>query len=87
VLGLVFDGRGRMYVLEMSGGQSLPTPFTGRVTRVDPSGKRTVIADGGNGLFFPTAIAIGPDGNLYVSNQGFGLGAGTGTIAKIDLTD
>jgi len=87
VLGLVFDGRGRMYVLEMSGGQSLPTPFTGRVTRVDPSGKRTVIADGGDGLFFPTAMAIGPDGNLYVSNQGFGLGAGTGTIAKIDLTD
>lgn len=87
VLGLVFDARARMYVLEMSAEQAAPTPFTGRVTRVEPSGKRTVIADGGDGLFFPTGIAIGPDGNLYVSNQGFGLGAGTGTIAKIDLTD
>jgi hypothetical protein len=87
VLGLVFDGRDRMYVLEMSAEQAVPTPFTGRVTRVDPSGKRTVIADGSDGLFFPTGIAIGPDGNLYVSNQGFGLGAGTGTIAKIDLTN
>jgi len=87
VLGLVFDGRDRMYVLEMSAEQAVPTPFTGRVTRVDPSGKRTVIADGSDGLFFPTGIAIGPDGNLYVSNQGFGLGAGTGTIARIELTN
>jgi hypothetical protein len=87
VLGLVFDNRARMYVLEMSAQSQFPTPFAGRVTRVDPSGKKTVIADGADGLFFPTGIAIGPDGNLYVSNMGFGLGEGTGTIAKIELTD
>jgi len=87
VLGLVFDNRARMYVLEMSAESQFPTPFTGRVTRVEPSGKKVVIAGGADGLFFPTGLAIGPDGNLYVSNMGFGLGEGTGTIVKIELTD
>jgi hypothetical protein len=87
VLGLAFDDRARMYVLEMSAGQAAPTPFTGRVTRVEPSGKRVILADGSDGLFFPTGMTIGPDGAIYVSNFGFGLGAGTGTIARIVPTD
>ncbi len=87
VLGLVFDGP-RMYVLEMSTGDSGligPAQFTGRVTRVDPSGKRTVIADGSDGLFFPTGMTLGPDGALYVSNMGFALPQGT--IARIVPAD
>ena len=85
VLGLVFDDRARMYVLEMTSGNPAPTPFTGRITRVDPSGAREVIADG---LFFPTGMTFGPDGNLYVSNVGFGPPpVGLGQILKIELAD
>ena len=53
VLGLAFDGRDRMYVLEASAAPA-PTPGTGRIVRVDSNGKsRVVIADG---LFFPTGM-------------------------------
>jgi len=69
VLGLLFDGRDRMYVLETSTAAGPPTPGTGKVIRVDRSGHQTEIA---SGLFFPTGMTLGPDGALYVSNVGFG---------------
>jgi sugar lactone lactonase YvrE len=83
VLGLVFDGADRMYVLEMSTAAGDPTPFTGKVVRVDPSGKQTDIA---SGLFFPTGMTLGPDGALYVSNVGFGPPPdGEGQVLRITL--
>ena len=83
VLGLVFDGRGRIFVLETSTAAGDPTPFTGKVVRVDPSGKQTEIA---SGLFFPTGMTLGPDGALYVSNTGFGPPpVGLGEILRITL--
>jgi hypothetical protein len=83
ILGVVFDGRDRMYVLETSTAAGDPTPFTGKVIRVDPSGHQTEIA---SGLFFPTGITLGPDGALYVSNVGFGPPPdGEGQILKITL--
>src|SRR5437764_7651398 len=69
VLGLLFDGRDRMYVLETSTAPGDPTPFTGKVIRADRSCHQTEIA---SGLFFPTGMTLGPDGALYVSNVGFG---------------
>jgi len=83
VLGVVFDGRDRMYVLETSTAAGDPTPFTGKVIRVDPSGRQTEIA---SGLFFPTGMTFGPDGALYVSNVGFGPPpAGLGEILRITV--
>ena len=83
VLGLVFDGRDRMYVLEASTAPGDPTPFTGKVVRVDPSGKQTEII---SGLFFPTGMTLGPDGALYVSNVGFGPPPiGLGEILRIEV--
>ena len=83
VLGVVFDGRDRMYVLETSTAAGDPTPFTGKVIRVDPSGHQTEIA---TGLFFPTGITLGPDGALYVSNVGFGPPpVGLGEILRITV--
>ena len=83
VLGLAFDRRGRMYVLEASAAPA-PAPGTGRIVRVDPNGKRRhVIVDG---LFLPTGMTLGPDGNLYVSNVGFGPPpVGLGEVLKIEL--
>ncbi|HEY6906763.1 MAG TPA: ScyD/ScyE family protein, partial [Ignavibacteriaceae bacterium] len=69
VLGLVFDNRDRMYVLEMTTADGDPTPFTGKIVLIQPSGQQQVIADS---LFFPTGMTMGPDGALYVSNKGFG---------------
>jgi hypothetical protein len=69
VLGVDFDDRGRLYVLETSNAPGFPTPETGRVVRVSAQGDHEVIVDG---LFFPTAMRFGPDGALYISNKGFG---------------
>lgn len=85
VLGVAFDHRGRLYVLENTTGNPFPTPMTGRVVRVGPSGTLEVVA--GN-LFLPTAMTFGPDENLYVSNVGFGPPPiGMGEILKIELGD
>jgi len=84
VLGLVFDNRDRMYVLEMTVGAPFPTPGLGRVLQIDPSGNVTTIA---TGLSLPTGMTMGPDGNLYVSNWGFSPKAiGGGQVLKITLS-
>jgi len=83
ILGLAFDRRGRLYVLENTTGNPFPTPGTGTILRLNHSGTRDTIA---TGLFLPTAITFGPDGDLYVSNKGFGpLIPGFGEILRIDL--
>lgn len=82
VLGLAFDQRDRMYVLESSPAAGLPTPFIGRVRRFSPSGEPEVLVDG---LVFPTAMTIGPDGKLYISNFGFGFAPGAGQIVRVSL--
>jgi hypothetical protein len=83
VLGVTFDDRGRMYVLENTTNNAFPTPGTGRVVRVDSSGGLEVIAAG---LSVPTAMTFGPDGKLYVSNVGFGPPPiGLGQILRIDI--
>ena len=93
VTGVVFDNRGRMYVLELGTDPSTFTPFTGQIVRIDPSGRQTVIVSNANApmMFFPTAMTFGPDGSLYVSSGGFGLPPllpeGLGTILKVDITD
>lgn len=69
VLGIDFDRRGRLYLLETSPVAGFPTPNTGRVIRLDRWGHRDVIVDG---LFFPTGMRFGPDGKLYIANKGFG---------------
>ena len=84
ILGLVFDNRGRMYVLESTTGNPFPTPGTGRIVRVNHNGSRDIIA---TGFSLATAMTYGPDGNLYVSNWGFGAAAGGGEIWKVTLND
>lgn len=82
ILGLAFGHRHRMYVLETSNHAGLPTPGTGDIVRIDPSGARTTIV---SGLTFPTGMTIGPHGDLWVSNQGFGPTVpGFGQILRID---
>ena len=85
VLGVAFDHRARMYVLENTTGNPFPTPFTGKVVRVSPTGAQEDIA---TGLFLPTAMTFGPEGALYVSNVGFGPPpVGLGQVLRIVITD
>jgi sugar lactone lactonase YvrE len=80
---LAFDSSNRLYVLENTTGKSFPTPGTGKVLRIDGKHTYTEIA---TGLSVPTAMTFGPDGNLYVSNVGFGAPpTGLGQVVKITI--
>jgi hypothetical protein len=87
VLGLAFDAEGQLYVLETSSpgaGMEAPIiPGTGRVVRLTDDGELDVVA---TGLVFPTGMAFGPDGTLYVSNFGFGFPPGAGHVVTIDVS-
>ena len=83
VLGLVFDSRDRMYVLETNAAPGFPAPGNGRIVRVNPNGSVETVA---TGLSVPTGMTIGPDGNLYVSNIGFGAPAGAGQVVRVSIT-
>ena len=83
ILGLAFDCKGRLYVLENTTGNPFPTPGTGKILRVDGKNKYKEIA---TGLSLPTAMTFGPDGNLYVSNVGFGPPPiGLGQVLKVTV--
>ena len=83
ILGLAVDKKGRIYVLENTTGNPSPTPNTGKIVRIDGKNKYTDIA---TGLFLPTGMTFGPDGNLYVSNVGFGPPpVGLGQILKVTV--
>ena len=82
VLGLAFDRRGRLYAMETTTvDNDFPQPGTGRVVRVTRSGLVPVAT----GLSFPTAMAFGPDGHLYVSEHGYGGDPSAGRILRVRL--
>jgi hypothetical protein len=81
ILGIAIDQYGGIYVLESTTNNPFPTPNTGDIVRLDPSGERQVIT---SGLNFPTGMTFGPDNKLYVSNVGFGpMGIGGGQVLQI----
>src|SRR5262249_24716262 len=87
-LGLAFDHQGRLYVLESMTAPGFPGPAqagTGTILRIDHSGTVETIA---SGFTTPTAMTVGPDGALYVSNFGFGAPVpGVGQIVRVVLSD
>jgi len=82
ITGLAYDSVGRLYVLENTTGNPFPTPGTGTIVRINGRHSVTTIA---TGLSLPTAMTFGPDGNLYVSNNGFGFPPGQGQVLKVTV--
>jgi hypothetical protein len=83
VVGLAFDNRDRLYLLELSAAPGFPTPGEGKLVRVSASGQAEDIV---TGLVVPTALTIGPDGAIYISN----LAApppGAGQILRVEVKD
>ena len=92
---IAFDSSGRLLVLEIDQkgltdpaleSEGLPTP--GAIIGVHRNGQHTVLAS--TGLEFPTGMAVGYDGSVYVSNFGVlpatgGPGGVSGEIAKVTL--
>ena len=83
VVGVAFDNRDRMYVLELSDAPGFPNPGAGKLVRVNPSGKTEEIL---TGLIVPTALTIGPDGAIYISNFG-AAPPGLGQILRVEVTN
>jgi hypothetical protein len=79
-IGVAFDRAGAMYALEFSSG--LRVPKTGRLLRRRPDGSVEVLA---SGLNFPTALVLGPDGNLYLAVSGHRSEDGSGEIVRVSL--
>jgi hypothetical protein len=87
VMDLAFDCAGKLYLLESSTGNTPYPPFlttaSGRVLRWTDEGLQVVA----QGLTLPTGMAFGPEGDLFVSNRGYGVGtqSGLGEIVRIDV--
>lgn len=69
-----------MYILEMSAAANGPAPGQGKVVRLEYNGQLTDIA---TGFTFPSSMAFGPDGTLYVTNLSFGFPMGAGQIVSV----
>lgn len=78
---LAFGADGSLFVLEVDS-NGLPTPGgTGALTRITPNGTRQTIFT--QGLVIPTALAIGPDQAVYITN--FSAAEGRGEVLRIAL--
>lgn len=78
IIDLAFAPDNNLYVLEYAAESLLSGDPTGSLIRVAPDGTRTNI--GGDELISPTALTVGPDDAIYVSNKG--SIAGEGEILK-----
>ena len=87
VVDTAFDTGGALYILEVASGQAGPPPFNpglgiGRLLRKCPgaSPPEVLLA----GLFFPSGIAIGPDGAAYLTN--LGVSPTAGEVLRLPVT-
>ena len=75
VIDVAFGPDGSLYVLEIATNSILSGNPAGALKRVPPGGGPAVVV-ATTGLIAPTAMALGPDGSFYVSNNGFSPDSG-----------
>lgn len=66
---LAFDTAGNLYALQYANQPAWKGNLDGSVIKIAADGTRTTILSG-NGLESPSALTIGPDGEIYVTNRG-----------------
>jgi hypothetical protein len=72
---LQFDPQGNLYALQYANQSAWKGDFDGTVIKIAPDGTRTTLLSG-NGLESPSALTIGADGAVYVTNRGDRPGLG-----------
>ena len=87
VVDVKFGPDGNLYILEHTGERIMGPPphfkeMSGRVLRRGANGIVEALV---TGLNFPTKMAFGPDGALYVSNNAVGPAPKSGEILKLTL--
>lgn len=81
---LEFDKQGNLYVLQYANEPQWKGPSSGSLIQIAPDGTRkTLLSD--NRLESATALTVGPDGAVYVSNKGDR--AGVGQVLRIETAD
>jgi hypothetical protein len=84
IIDIEFADDGSLYVLQISTDSLfIAPPSPGALIRVAPDGTRTTVAM--EELSFPGGLAIGPDGDIYVSNRG--TSASGGQVLRIAAPD
>lgn len=85
VIDIAFDRHGTLYIVEIASGL-VPGPGAdpgvgnGRLLRKPANGAVEVVMEG---LVFPSGIAIGEDGTLYITN--FGIFPGGGQVLRVTV--
>ncbi|MEH1943319.1 MAG: ScyD/ScyE family protein [Nostoc sp.] len=78
---LDFDTEGNLYALQYANQSAWKGDFDGSVIKIAPDGTRTTLLSG-DGLESPSALTIGSDGAVYVTNRGDR--PGLGQVLKIE---
>jgi hypothetical protein len=78
IIDVQVDSEDRIYILEFSSAAGFPTPGAGRILRISGNVVEEIVTD----LIVPTAMVVGPDGAIYVSDLG-AAPAGAGRILRI----
>ncbi|WP_375513096.1 ScyD/ScyE family protein [uncultured Nostoc sp.] len=80
---LQFDTEGNLYALQYANQSAWKGNFDGSVIKIAADGTRTTLLSG-NGLESPSALTIGSDGAVYVTNRGDR--PGEGQVLRIENT-
>ncbi|MBW4560937.1 MAG: ScyD/ScyE family protein [Mojavia pulchra JT2-VF2] len=80
---LEFDSAGNLYALQYANQPAWKGDVDGSLIKIAPDGTRTTILSG-NGLESPSALTIGPDGAIYITNRGDR--PGQGQVLRIENT-
>ncbi|MBG1245625.1 ScyD/ScyE family protein [Nostoc sp. NZL] len=80
---LEFDTEGNLYALQYANQSAWKGNFDGSVIKIATDGTRTTLLSG-NGLESPSALTIGSDGAVYVTNRGDR--PGQGQVLRIENT-